>query len=492
MGDPAPSEDGSPPESRPALRALDAWLLLLVCLCFFVLQSIIVPRRSPPGWDESIYLSQVTRGAEAVFFASWRARGITLLVAPAAGASIEVLRVYLMVLSTVGLGLSLSVWMPFIRFAAPVAALLFSSTWVALQGASQVMPNFWSAVFCVAAAGFTLRSSEGGKTRHSVFAAAALAAAGLIRPPDATVLFVVLAAYVALSTARSWRVVLSLACGLFLGWLPWVIEMSVRFGGLLEAVREAAAGFDEPPPLFQKLLHYLSYAHGRGSELVVMPGVIWWSLLALLSVLGFMRAISRGERAATLLASLAALAMMLQYLFFVPNPAARFLLPAYALLAIPASIGLVSLLRGRWAARSVGAILLLLVLPWTALQADVAGRVANNKREVNGMFRGIGREIKRLADGASCSFLSRRNFPQIQLASGCAGDRLGPGPLKEEELDRLTSSADLAFVIVRKPMRRNSLRRILPDRFHVGGQVWFIYQLPGTSGTAADDGVING
>lgn len=490
MGDPTPSEDDTASEPRSPSSGLAAWALLLVCLCFFVLQSIIIPRDSPPGWDEAIYLSQVTSG-EAVFFASWRARGITFLAAPAAGASMEVLRVYLMVLSTVLLGLSLSIWMPLIRFAAPVAALLFSSTWVALYGASQVMPNFWSAVFCLGAAGFTIRSVEGGGTRHTVFAASALAAAALIRPTDATVLFVVLAAYVALSERRSWRVALSLAAGLSLGWLPWVVEMSLRFGGPLQALRKAAAGFGDPPPLFRKLLHYLSYAHGRGRDIVAMPGVIWWSVLGSLSVLGFMRGRTRGERAATVVASLAAFAMVIQYLFLVPNPAARFLLPAYAFLVVPASIGIVSLLKARRVARSAGVIVLLLLLPWTAWQAGVAERVAMDKREVNGRFQGIGREIRRLADGTSCSFLSRRNFPQIQFASGCAGDRLGPGRPTEDQLHHLTHSADLAFVIVKRPVRRDTLGGFLPERFDAAGQVWFIYQLPGTSGAAAEEGAVN-
>ena len=36
----------------------------------------------PSGWDEAVYVSQVTPGMEAMFMAAWRARGITLLIAP--------------------------------------------------------------------------------------------------------------------------------------------------------------------------------------------------------------------------------------------------------------------------------------------------------------------------------------------------------------------------------------------------------------------------
>ena len=54
--------------------------------------------------------------------------------------------VKLMVVSAVGLGLALAVWKSVIGLAASVALLLFSCIWIALLNASQVMPNFWTAV----------------------------------------------------------------------------------------------------------------------------------------------------------------------------------------------------------------------------------------------------------------------------------------------------------------------------------------------------------
>ena len=58
------------------------------------------------------------------------AREDHVIVAPAiwAGASLGELRVYLMVLSAVGLGVALAVWRPIIGMAASVAAFLFSFT----------------------------------------------------------------------------------------------------------------------------------------------------------------------------------------------------------------------------------------------------------------------------------------------------------------------------------------------------------------------------
>ncbi|MDQ4107318.1 MAG: hypothetical protein M3138_00735 [Actinomycetota bacterium] len=451
-------------------------------LCFFVLQSVLFPRDRPPGWDEAVYLSQVTPGAEPAFFAGWRARGVTLVIAPAmsAGASIADVRTFLIILSTASLGLTLSVWIPLIGVAASLAAFLFSFSWIALLNASQVMPNFWAAVLGLAAAGFTIRGVEGERSRHIVFASAALAATALIRPTEATVVFVVLGAYVLLGRKRSGTALLALTSGLVLGWLPWMIEMSVRFGGPLQALREAASGPLARAPAVHNALRHLSYTDGELVERVLpVPGIVWWGMLGLLSVVGLLRA-TREERVAGLVASFAALAVTIEYLVFVPVSAARFLLPAYAFLAVPASIGLVSLLRGRTVARSAGVIVLLLAIPWTIWQASVAERVEMASRQVNERFREVGHQLMRLAADAPCSFLSPHGYPQIQIASGCAGDELrrARGP-SEGELDRLRDRGGSVFVLLRNPVRPSSLLgAVEPMRFSGSDNVWFIYHLP--------------
>ena len=57
-------------------------LLLGVGVGFLVTQLVVAPPGRPSGWDEAVYVSQVTPGMEAMFMAAWRARGITLLIAP--------------------------------------------------------------------------------------------------------------------------------------------------------------------------------------------------------------------------------------------------------------------------------------------------------------------------------------------------------------------------------------------------------------------------
>ena len=482
MTERGPSRDSSGSERhRPGLT-VDAGELILVCLSFLVLQWMLFPHDRPSGWDESVYLSQITPGAEAAFFAGWRARGITLLVAPAiwAGASLGELRIYLMVFSAVGLGFALAVWRPIIGMAASVAAFLFSFTWIALLSGSQVMPNFWTAVLGLVAAGFTVRWNESGRVYDAVLAGAALAATALVRPTEATVIFVVLGVFVLLSR-RSWTALAALSAGLVIGWLPWIVEMSVRFGGPLHALRGAAAGHVAPAPATQNVLRHLSYTDGELLKTVLpLPGVIWWVALAALTVLGIVRAATRAERVAALVAAVAALAVTTEYVVFVPVLAPRFLLPAYAFVAISASIGLVSLFRGRGFVQAAGVVVVLIAIPWALWQAGVAQRVEKNNTRVNGPFREVGQQIGRLAGGHSCSFMSPFGYPQIQIASGCAGRELprAAGPT-EQELERLGTDREAVFVIMTRSASPTSpLDGVRPIRARGPNRVWLIYQLP--------------
>jgi hypothetical protein len=96
------------------------------------------------GRDERVYVSQVTRGAEAAFFSAPRARGITLLVAPVTvlTSSVDVLRVYLAVLSGAGLFLVRWVWRSLLsQRVLALAGGLFAGLWITLFYGPQVMPK---------------------------------------------------------------------------------------------------------------------------------------------------------------------------------------------------------------------------------------------------------------------------------------------------------------------------------------------------------------
>ena len=170
---------------------------------------------------------------------------------------------------------------------------------------------------------------------------------------------------------------------------------------------------------------------------------------------------------------------------FVSAVAPRFLLPAYAFIAIPVAVGLHSLLRGGILARSAGALLLVLVGPWIVWQAGVADRVGDEQREELVNFRDVGLRLREMADGRPCAFMSPHGWPAIEFAAGCRGSALArPRGPSERELERLSAGGRRGFVILRaRPRPGSPLTRITPVRFESRSQsrrwIWFIYEIPG-------------
>jgi hypothetical protein len=80
----------APPAASPVLTPL-----AVVAGAFTLAQLVLVPPGMGLGWDESVYVSQVSPHAPAAFFSAPRARGVPLLVAPVAAwsTSTELLRV---------------------------------------------------------------------------------------------------------------------------------------------------------------------------------------------------------------------------------------------------------------------------------------------------------------------------------------------------------------------------------------------------------------
>lgn len=109
----APVRPRAPRRPGAERRAADGLLwIAAVAAAYTVVQLVLAVPGTGLGWDESVYVSQVARGSEAAFFSAPRARGITFLVAPvtAVTSSVEVLRVFLAVLSGAGLFAALAVW----------------------------------------------------------------------------------------------------------------------------------------------------------------------------------------------------------------------------------------------------------------------------------------------------------------------------------------------------------------------------------------------
>jgi hypothetical protein len=475
------SEDrgGSPLKERSL-----AWrLLVAVGLGYLIVQAALIPFTRPPGWDESIYLSQVTPGIHPMIFFASRARGITLLVAPVTwlGGSVTDVRLFLMVASAIATTVTFRLWIPLVGLAAPVAAVLFSFTWLGLLNGSEVMPNLWAAILALATAGLVARRLEGGTRGHAALAAATLGALGLVRPTEAAVAAGAIGLFVLVYRRTEWRLLSWVVLGLLLGWIPWFVEMSVRFGGPVSALRAAAAEHVARAPVGHNVLVHLAATGGEFTATrVPLGGAIWWGLLVLLAVVAIARAAGPTDRAVAIFACIGTLAFAAEYLIFVSALAPRFLLPAYAFASLPAAIGLVSLLRGGLATRVAGSIVLLFVIPWAIWQGRVADEVESQRARSTSAFHVIGLKIRQLADGRPCAFMSPHGFPTIAFASGCDGAEL-PRPAKPSAvgLDELRVDGRSTFVILKRTAPPTSpLGSLTSVRVAGPGKAWFIYQIP--------------
>ena len=467
----------------PAREQALAWrALFAVGVAYLVAQVALISLSRPPGWDETVYLSQVMPGADALEFLAWRARGITLLVAPVTllGGSVRDVRLFLMVASALTMVATFRLWIPLIGLAAPAAAVLYSFSWLGLLSGTEVMPNLWAGLLGLATAGLIARRLEGGERWHAVLAAAVLAVMALVRPTEATVTAGAIGLYIVVCRRTDWRLLFGLGLGLVLGWLPWFIEMSIRFGGPMNALDEAAVEHFAKASVAQNVVLHLASTDGRpaGSP-AAFGGVLWWSLLVIPAIVAIARAPRSTDRVVAILACFGALALATEYLVFVSALAPRFLLPAYAFASLPAAIGLVTLLRGGVVSRVAGVLVLVLMIPWAIWQGDVAGRFQDKRMISTLAFRDVGLRLRELADGRPCSFMSPHGYPQISFTSGCDGsDLLRPSGPKAAELEELRRDGEELFVILKRAAPATSpLSSLDPVRVAGPGRTWFIYHV---------------
>lgn len=339
------------------------WQVLLACVsaCYAAAQLVIVTPRMGLGWDEIVYVSQVAP-VPATSFTAPRARGVSVLVAPVAAftTSLTVLRVYLSVLSGLGLFVSFHTWLrvrngPLV----PLAAFLFASLWLSLFYGNEAMPNLYVAFGAVAAVGFFLQSVGREDARWPLLGlGVSLAFTALVRPSDSLWLALPLGLG-ALLVPHWWRgrrrvwPLATIAGGLVAGWAEWVIEAYTRFGGPLQRLHAASA---ENVGGFHVTL--LEHARSLNGPLLCRPivtddcgayplaGLLWWFATPPLVALGLAAAARARALSTQVLAISSGVSLAVPYLFLIGYAAPRFLLPTYALLALPVAEGVVWLLRG--------------------------------------------------------------------------------------------------------------------------------------------------
>jgi hypothetical protein len=326
------------------LPAADSgWWLVGAGVAFTVAQLVFVSLRMGLSWDETVYVSQVSGHAPAAYFDPARARGVPLLVAPVAvlTSSVTALRVYLSVLSGFGLALALWAWRPLrAGWVLALAGLVFGGLWVAEYYGPQAMPDMWSALGGLAAVGCLCRWVYDRSGRGALIGlGVSVAFVTLVRPGDAVYLAAPMIV-AALVVWRGWVPAAVTVAGLVAGGAEWVAEAFIRFGGISARLHLAGAeqgGFglhfalpDELRALNGPTLCRPCTVGFRDPELD-----LWWLLLPVLVAVGIVAARRAGRLASALLPTVCAACLAAQYLFMINYAAPRFLLPAYALLAIP-------------------------------------------------------------------------------------------------------------------------------------------------------------
>ncbi len=326
-----------------------------VALVHAALPLVLLGRHWAIGIDESVYLSQLNAHVPPGSFSAPRARGSTFVAAPVTllTTSVAVMRIWTSLLSGLGLFLAYRPWLTLRPgYVVPLAAGLFASIWSVTYYGFEPMPNEWLAFAVVGACGCLLRYLLGRRWTSLAGAAVAMAVAALFRPSDAA--FACLALVLVCVFARvPWRrrliAVAALGAGTFAGALEWIVEAYTSFGGLGARIHAAVAEQGGSG------LHFSLGAQARAlaGPLLCRTGChadaavayrLWWLGAAALVVAAVVRA--RRQQGLLDLAPVAlGVALVAEYVFTVGYAAPRFLIPAYAALALPASSGLVIIVR---------------------------------------------------------------------------------------------------------------------------------------------------
>lgn len=401
---------GAEPAGRPLLR------LGAVAAAYTLVQLLLVLPGTGLGWDETVYVSQVGGSAPAAFFSAPRARGISYLVAPVAAftTSTTALRVFLALLSGAGLLGALWIW----RRLLPVSVLawagaLFGSLWISVFYGPQAMPNLWCAFGSLAAAGCFLRAVRSPDDRAALPGLGlCVAVVALMRPPDAAWLVLALAAAALL--VPGWRrpaVLGMLIAGAFLGALPWIVEAYTTYGGVLARLHRASdiqggMGWN---------VAIGDYVRSLQGKVLCRPctlpwsqphTALWWFALPLLVAGGISGAARSGRKDTAVLAAVTAAVLALPYLFLMGYAAPRFLLPSYALLALPVGERVrLAFARRRHGSRPLVLVLLpaLLLGSHLLVQAQVLGTALDSNHRTTQRLTSSAGQLQRLGLRPPCT-----------------------------------------------------------------------------------------
>jgi hypothetical protein len=318
-----------------------------------------------------------------------------VLAAPVAvfSPSLTIYRLYFGFLSSAGLIAAFWPWLRVLRpVVAPAAALFFSTIWFTAAFGSLVMPNLYVGLGAVAVTGLFLCAVHDPVWWRLALTAGAAGFVALVRPTDSVLvvapLFVV--ALVVTRLRRLW-VLAAVAVGELIGWLPWIIEGYLRFGGPVERLRAAETsgthGLNLRPSnllIFPRLLDgkpMYCCSGGTPADAGPLPLALttWLVAVLVIAALGVIWSVSERQLPEMMLVCLPAGVLAAFYLLLPGFTALRFLLPAFALLSLPVAFALVHTMR-RW--RKTAAVII-----GAALVGHVAPMLFLAERQMDAIWR---------------------------------------------------------------------------------------------------------
>ncbi|GAA3447719.1 hypothetical protein [Planomonospora venezuelensis] len=203
------------------------------------------------------------------------------------------------------------------------------------------------------------------------------------------------------------------------------------------------------------------------------PALVWWLAIPLMAAVGLHAAWRERERRSPgplLLAAAVASATAAPYLFYVGYAAPRFLMPVYALLALPVAAGMIALTRrGRPPARRAAAVFAAAgLLAHLVLQGGYAYHMSANAYEDRERVRLATEELRRMGVRGPCMVYGQSGV-QIGYLLGCRSRGLArgfhrrpPAPVR-----RAVEAGELVLLVY---------RGATPPRYADG---WHHVELPG-------------
>ena len=408
------------------LRRDSVFWLVVVSALFLVAELTPSLLRMPLGADEITYIARTSARASSISLPPVHGQGAGLLAAPVTlfTTSLLALRIWMSVLSAVGLFLTILCW----RGLRPIwvlalGELIFASLAISQNSGVQVYPDWWGALATVALIGLFLHAVNGTMRNRVGLPLIGLASLVIVLMRPQNVVFLMGPVILAVLIVPKWRkirIMAAMAAGIALGFLEWTLGAYLWFGGLFERIHLAG---QEPPPLglYNALGLQLRYLNGPWycsadctTWAVPLETPFWIGFLAL-AVLGVWVGWRSSMRASTVLAAATALWVFLLYAFLVPFGAPRYLLPTLALMSVLAADGIVwAVTKSRWRQEAAILAVLFLVLGIVSQRAIVQRQAAY--QFISRQFQRQAVELEQMGVHPPCVALN----PSIAWYIGCS------------------------------------------------------------------------